>query len=236
MAKRKRKNTPQNRKRNAQQQGDETLVDLVEARDNAQDFMDRNQKTIFGVLTVLVLLVGGWLAYQNFVVAPKEEKAQSMMYQAENLFQQDSFSRALTLPGNGFLDIIENYGGTGAGNLALYYAGVSYLNIGQFDAAISYLEDYDADGDVMPVMKYGALGDAYSEAGDLGKALSLYARAADAEENDVLAPYYLKKAGLLAQKQGQVAEAREYFEQIRDEYPNSVEGRDIDKYIMRAQG
>ena len=235
MAKRKRKVTPQNVNRRAQQD-DETLVDLVEARDNAQDFMERNQKTIFGVLTVLVLLVGGWLAYQSFVVAPKEEKAQSLMYQAENLFAQDSFSRAITLPGNGFDDIIRNYGGTKAANLAHYYAGVSYLNLGQFDAAISYLEDFDADGEVLPIMKYGALGDAYSEQGDLDQALSLYARAADAEENDVLSPYYLKKAGLLAQKQGQVAEARGYFEQIRDEYPNSVEGRDIDKYILRAQG
>ena len=224
------------RKVQSNKQQDETLVDLVEARDNAQDFMDRNQKTIFGVLTVLVLLVGGWLAYKNFVVLPKEQKAQALVYQAENLFAQDSFSRALTLPDGGFLNIIENYGGTPAGNLAHYYAGVSYLNIGQFEAAISYLEDFDADGDVMPIMKYGALGDAYGEQGDLGKALSMYQKAANAEDNEVLTPYYLKKAGLLAEKQGQVADARGYFEQIRDSYPNSVEGRDIDKYILRAQG
>ena len=52
----------------------------------------------------------------------------------------------------GFSDIVKKYGGTDAGNAALYYAGVSSLNLGQFDAAISYLEDFSPCGNLLPSM------------------------------------------------------------------------------------
>ena len=118
------------RKRN-QKQSDETLVDIVEVRDQAQSFMDANQTYIFGGLVALVVLVGGFLAYKNFYKAPKQQEAVAQMYRAQQRFEQDSFALALTNPGggfSGFLDIIDEYSGTPAANTAKYYAGVSYLS------------------------------------------------------------------------------------------------------------
>ena len=40
----------------------------------------------------------------------------------------------------GFVDIIDNYGGTNAANLATYYAGIAYLNTGKYQEAIQYLD------------------------------------------------------------------------------------------------
>ena len=226
------------RRRNVKRKrADETLVDIIEVRDQAQGFVDRYQNYLFGGLTVLVLLVGGYLAYQNFYQKPRQEAATEQMFQAQVQFERDSFALALTNPGggySGFLDIIENYKGTKAANLANYYAGVSYLQLGQYVAALDYLKDFKASGDVTPIMKWGAFGDCFSELNDLEKAMKYYERAASAGENSILTPYYLKKVGLLHEHNGNLAEAKKTFEKIKAEYPDSPDGQDIDKFITRV--
>lgn len=228
------------RKRNqrGRKQQEETLVDIVEARDQAQSFIDQNQNVILGALAIVLVAVGGWLAYKNFYQTPRQQEAVEQMYQAQFQFDRDSFALALTNPGGGyegFLGIIENYGGTPAANLANYYAGISYLQLGKFDAAISYLEDYKPDGQVTPITTYGALGDAYSEQGDFGKALSLYKKAANTEDNDILTPYYLKKIGMLNEKEGNLDAARKAYAEIKEKYANSTVGKDIDKFVERVR-
>ena len=42
---------------------EETLVDLVEAREHAQDFFERNQNLIFGITALIVIIIGGFFAY-----------------------------------------------------------------------------------------------------------------------------------------------------------------------------
>lgn len=220
----------------ARRRNDETLVDIVEARDQAQGFVESNQTIILGALTVVILLIGGWLAYKNFYQAPRQQEAVEMMFPAEMQFERDSFAQALTNPGNGgigFIKIMEDYSGTPAANLARYYAGVSYLHLGQYEVAISYLKEFDADGRVLPITKYGALGDAYAESGDLEEALEYYERASDEGEDEILTPYYLKKLGMLLEKQGQTEEALEAYQEIKEEFPTSTIGADIDKYIIR---
>jgi TolA-binding protein len=227
------------KKKQQEQQDDELLVDIGQVGQDTSDFIDRNQTQIFGGLTLLVLLIGGYLAYQNFYVKPQQTAVIDKMSQAQFQFERDSFAAALTNPGAGFpglLEIIEDYGGTEAGNLANYYAGVSYLNLGQFDGAITYLNDFSANGRVMPIMKNGALGDAYAEKGDLAQALSYYQKAANAEDNEALTPYYLKKAAMLSEKQGDKAAALKMYEQIKSKYPLSADASDIDKYISRTKG
>ena len=223
------------RRRNPKK-NDETLVDIVEARENAQDFMEANQSKILMGLLAAVVLIGGFLAYKYMYQGPRNIEAAEALQQAQMQFERDSFALALQNANGdkGFLDIIDNYSGTKAANLSHYYAGISYLNLGQFDAAISYLEDFSAAGEVLPISKNGALGDAYGEKGDLDKALNYYGKAISAGENEFLTAYYLKKQGLLYEKQGKYAEATKNFEQIKSKYPFSPDGRDIDKFIARV--
>ena len=224
------------RKRN-QKKADETLVDIVEVRDSAQSFVDNNQQLIFGALVALVLAIGGVFAYNNFYMKPRQVEAEEQMFRAQEQFEQDSFALALTNPGGGymgFLDIIDSYGGTAAGNSAKYYAGISYLNLGKYEAAVDYLQQFKAKGSITPIMKYGAMGDAYSELQDFDSAMKYYKKAVGESENDFLTPYYLKKVGLLNERNGNFAEARKAYQEIQDNYPDSPIGRDIEKYITRV--
>ena len=220
---------------------DETLVDIVEKKEQAQELYNDNQNLILGALLAFVIIAGGIFAWNNFYKKPRQMSAVKEMAQAQFQFDRDSFALALDNPGGGnpgFLDIIDQYGGTPAANLSHYYAGICYLNLGgaqNIDAAISYLEDF-SESSVLSATKYGALGDAYSEKNDLGQAESNYKKAISNSDNDFLSAYYMKKLGLLFQSQGKMAEAKGMFEQIKTKYPLTPDGNGIEKYISRVSG
>lgn len=221
-----------------QDKADDLLVDLIEVQDQAKSFLDHYQMYILGGVGALVLIVGGWFAYSNLYQAPKQKEAVEQMYRAQLQFERDSFALALTNPApgfSGFLDIIDNYKGSAAANAANYYAGICYLHLGEYSAAIDYLESFKPDGDVLPIMKYGALGDAWSERGDFSKAMKNYQRAVGAGGNDFLAAYNLKKIGMLHERDGNKAKARQAYEQIQSEFPLTPAGSDIEKYLSRVQ-
>lgn len=227
------------RERRQQQKEDEKLIDIVQATDQAQTLYEQYSTYILGGVFLIVLIIGGLFAYNNFYVTPRNDEAIRQMSQAQIMFEQDSFQQALVNPGGGFpgfADIADDYSGTKAANLALYYAGICYLNIGEFGVALDYLDDYDPQGAITPIMKYGAMGDAFSEIGNFDNAMKYYKRAVKQAENDLLVPYYMKKIGLLHEKNGNFAEAKEMYQSIKAEYPNSPDGTGIQKYISRVEG
>jgi len=225
--------------RKSKKNKEEELINLVEARDSAQSWIEKNQIAFLGIIAALVLLVAAYFIYNRFIKAPAEVEAAAQLSQAQFQFERDSFTLALTNPGNGFLgflDIIDEYGGTKSGNLSNYYAGVSYLHLGQYEVAVDYLEDFKAGGLFGPVLKYGTLGDAYSELQNFDKAIANYSKAANQnEEDELMSPYYLFKLGLLKETQGDKEGAATAFKKIRDSYPNSEYGKDINKYIVRVE-
>jgi tetratricopeptide (TPR) repeat protein len=214
------------------------IVNLVEVKEQAQDFFAKNRNLILGVVFGIVLLIGGYLLYKFLYQAPREKEAVSAMYQAEMQFKRDSFASALNNPGGGFegfADIVENYGGTKAGNTAKLYAGLCQLNLGKFQEAIDYLDDYDANDDITPSVKYGAMADATAELGDIEKAYGYYEKAANAGSDEFTAPFYLNKLGLLQFSKNQNDKALSTFKKIFEEYPASQEAREAEKFIARLE-
>ncbi|HQW71267.1 MAG: tetratricopeptide repeat protein [Saprospiraceae bacterium] len=205
---------------------------------SVRSMIDKNKNLIIGILAAFVLLVGGYFIYKNFFVKPKNDLAVDQMFQAQFMFDKDSFQMALNNPGvggSGFLKIIDNYGNTETGNLAKYYAGICYLNLNDYDKAIKYLEDYNPSGDVTPAMTYAGLGDAYSEKKNDDKALSNYQKAASSADNDVTGPYTLKKLGMFQEKMGKWSDAEKSYKKILDDYAQTPEAPAIEVFYERAK-
>lgn len=208
---------------------------------SAGSFFEQNQRLLVYGLGVILLAVAGWYFYKTQIVEPKQQEAMAAMWQAEMLFERDSFQQALNGPEggyDGFLAIIDKYSGTKAANLSNYYAGVCYLQSNDIDNAMTYMDAFDPENDVLAAMKYGILGDCYSEKQDFDKAMDFYGKAGDATENEVVAVVYLKRLGLLQEKQGKKEDALKTFERIRRDYPNPglTDWREIEKYIYRLGG
>ncbi len=224
-------------KQKNKKQEDEVLMDVGQSLSRVEHFFEENRKSITVIIVALFVIVGGYFAYLYLYQNPRENEAQEYIFNAQRYFEQDSLNLALNGDGSsyGFLDIADEYSGTKAGNLANYYAGVSYLNLGQFESAIEYLDKFDGDDAVLSVIANGAIGDAFLELNQPEEALDYYKRAVSGEENGFVVPFYLKKAGLVAEQQGNFKDAEKYYTRIKKEFKDSQEAADIDKYIARVE-
>jgi tetratricopeptide (TPR) repeat protein len=202
----------------------------------AKGFWNKNQKPLLAVIGILVVLIGGWYVYKNYIVAPKEEEAENAMFKAEQYFRQDSLKLALNGDkfNRGFVYIINNYSSTKAGNLAKYYAGLCYLRTNDFNKAVTYLKDFKTSAKQVQMMAYGALGDAYSELNKNDDAVTYYKKAAEEFTEDVtMSSEYLFRAALKLETIGKNSEALELYKELKQKYPNTERGFSADKYIYR---
>jgi tetratricopeptide (TPR) repeat protein len=217
--------------------GDKNVSVIEGALGRTENFIEKNQKIIMYVVAAVFIIVGGYMLFKKFYLAPREEEAQKAMFWAERYFEKDSLDLALNGDNVnvGFLDIIDNYGMTKSANLAHYYAGIILLKQGEYEEAIDYLEDFDSDDQIVGPMAEGAIGDANMELEDNDKALEHYLKAADMQDNQFTTPMFLMKAGWTYEIMGKYDEALKLYERIRTDYYKSVEWREIEKYITRAK-
>jgi len=188
------------------------------------------------IIGAIVVLIVGYLGYKNFMQEPNEKKAMEAMYHAEEYYRMDSVKLALNGDNinAGFAKIVSKYGGTKAANLAAFYAGSCYLKLGDYSNAVKYLKDFSTSDQLLQARAYGLLGDAYSEQNKKEDAVDEYKKAGSLfEKDDVLSPEYLYRAGYLYESMGKNKEAIEMYQAIKDKYPKSQRGGDIDKYLAR---
>ena len=223
----------------------EVFSTLDATASKTEDFVAKNQKIILGVVGAIAFLTVGYLAYQKFIAAPKEDETSTEMFVAQQNFQKatdgvasDSLYK-LALNGSegkfGFVKIADEYSGTDAGNLANYYAGIAFLNTEKYAEAIEYLGKFKSDDIVLSALAKGAIGDAYSQNNQPKEALENYVKAAEANKNDFTTPRFLLKAGKTALAMGNKADALKYFTDIKDNFDASPEAATIDALIGLAQ-
>ena len=232
-----------------EQQLESTTAEVFETLDanasKTEEFVANNQNTILGLIGAITVVVLGYLAYDAYVLTPKNETAVSELNQAQYYFNlavngEESavlYERAINGGDGkyGFLDIIENYSGTPAAGLAQYSTGMAYLNTKQYEKAISYLEDFSSDDVLLSALANGALGDAHAQLGDNQKALKYYKAAVNASDNGFTTPKYLFKAGLVGANMNQNSEALGFFKRIQDEFSASPEAAQIEIQIGRLE-
>ena len=210
--------------------------EINETFTKVQGIWEKFQKQILAVVAILVIGVGGWYGYNEYIIKPKEEKAADALFKAQQFFAIDSSNLVLNGDGQnkGVLFILKNYGGTKSANLCNYYAGVSYLKLGNFNNAVKYLKDFSTPAKQIQLMAYGCLGDAYAELNKKEEAIENYKKAAttfDSDENN--SAEYLFRAALLLETTGKNKEALELYKELKEKFPKTEKGFQVDKYIYR---
>ena len=156
------------------------------------------------------------------------------MAAAEQNFRAADYELALNGDGNtlGFVQIIDEYGKK-AGKSVYFYAGVCELQLGEWEQAIKYLQAYNGKDAILAARATACIGDAYVGLEDYKKALGFFEKAA--EVDNMYAAGYLLKAGAVAEVLGDNAKALSFYKKIKDQYPQSMEAYDVDKYIGRIE-
>lgn len=206
---------------------------VVEAVSKTDLFFKENKNLIIGVAVAAVLVAFGIFAFQKWYYQPKAREAQQQLYPAEMAFKAESWETALNGDGNnlGIAQVIEDYG-KATPAAAWFEAGICELQLGNYESAIEYLKNYKGKDAILKARSISCMGDAYVGLEDYAKALDCFVKAAGVIDN-IYAAAYLLKAGVTAEQLGKNEEALKYYKTIKEQYPQSMEGYDIDKYISR---
>ena len=222
------------------------LNTLDETASKSEQWIEKNSKPLFYSLVIIVGLFLAYLAYTKYIVEPTELEASNELafprkYYDEAATAGSGIDSLLTLGLEGadgkygFLDIASSFSGTKAGNLANYYAGASYLQMKEYDKAIEFLGKFDSDDEMLGPVALGAMGDAFSDIDQSEEALEYYEKAANKKENEFTTPLFLYKAGQTAMELKKFDKAEQLFTKIKENYPKSDQGKDIEKFINVAK-
>ncbi len=212
---------------------------IGEAVSKTESFFENNSKAIVLAIVALFVVVGGGFGYRKLVVEPRAEKASELIAEAQYRFEAENPNYELALNGDengaGFLNVVEQYGSTPAGNLAKHYAGICYLKSGDKESALEYLKAFSPvkglAGQVVNAQNLGLQGDIAVENGDYEAAVKLFEKAVKSSDNLYTTPLYLRKMGLALKALGRNAEATAAFEKILAAYPASIDAREAEKLI-----
>ncbi len=224
----------------------EVFNTLDETASKSEQWVEKNQKIIFTGLIVVAGVILAFLAYNKYVIEPKEKEAADELAFPKRYFEEaqntsvavDSLYN-LSLNGTdgkyGLIDIVDNYSSTKAGNLAKYMSGIAFLKTGDYESAIKYLSDFSSEDEMLAALAKGNIGDAFVEIGQPEDALQYYLEAARVKDNNFTSPLYLFRAGNVAMELGKFSDAEGYYQTIKDDYSKSDEAQNIDIFIQRAQ-
>lgn len=224
----------------------EVFNTLDETASKSEQWVEKNQKIIFGGVIAIAIIILGYVAYNKYVIEPNEKEAADELAFPKRYFEEAQNTTAsvdslynLSLNGAdgkyGLVDIAESYSGTKAGNLAKYMSGIAFLKTGDYESAIQYLSEFKSDDKMLAALALGNIGDAFVEINQMEDALSYYLDAANLNDNNFTSPLYLFKAGNVAMSLGKFDDAEKYFSKIKNSFSKSEEGKNIDIFIQRAQ-
>lgn len=215
----------------------ETKIDELEGLTSTESFIDQYKNPILIAGGAIVVIILGIVGYQKLISEPREAESVEAYWPAFYEFEQDSMNLAIN--GNeyfdGMLDIADEYSGTSGGNIANYTLAINSMKAGNYEEALDYLDECDFDDVVVGSLVVGLKGDCYVELDDYSKAVGFFEDAAEREANEFTTPMFLKKAGITYEALNQPSEALGVYNKIKEDWPESEEAKDIEKYIARVQ-
>ena len=215
---------------------------LDKGSSKTQQWVEKNKNVILGLVGFISIMLIGVFTYSKLITEPKESNAFNEMYFAQKKFEEailidnDSLYN-IALSGDelnmGMLDVIEEFSGTNAANLAHYYTGMMYLNMNDYENSIKYLSKFSSNDILLSSLASGSIGDAFAELNQFEDAYDYYVKASKGD-NNYTTPLFLYKAGTVAMRLNKFKKAEEYFTSIKLDYPKSPEAKNIDAFISKA--
>lgn len=196
-------------------------------------YYNQNKSKVITITSSIAVVIALGIAYV-IVSASNEEKAQMLLYQAEQYFAASDWEKALngdpTAGTAGFASIVSNYGSTDAGNMAAYFAAVSSLNLANNDDALMYIRKHDAPNDVIGLGAVTLHATIEANAGNFKEAGNLYLKAANMAESETNSPQQLLLAAIHFMAGDLNSDALKAVNRIIEDYPDSpqvIEARKI---------
>lgn len=217
---------------------DQQAGDEMDQLTTTENLFERYKKVLIYAGVGIFIVIIGIVGYQKFVVEPHIEESQEVYWNAFYDFEKgDTTGTAIRGTENymGMEEIAEEYNGTPGGDIANYVMAIDYMEKGDYDMALEYLDETEFEDVMVGTLVIGLKGDCYVEKGDYETAVTYFEQAAEREKNEFTTPMFLKKAGLTYEELGDNENAVIAYQKIKDEWPETMTGKEIEKYLVRAQ-
>ncbi len=204
----------------------------IESLSKAEAFIAKNNKKIVVGLIAAVVLAVAILVVRS-INENKAEAGQEAFTFTENaaLMAVDSLSNAAALADlEAYLD---EFGGKAVG-IASFEAGIAAYEVKDYAKAIEYFSEYEGEDAIFNARALACIADCHVELGNYEEAYKNYVAALETADND-LASEYAFRAGLVAEKLGNNADALAMYNTVKENYPASPRAMEIEKYISRAE-
>lgn len=210
---------------------------LLQSYAKVQSFYLQNKNIIIWAGVAVILLIALSFGYYYYS-QQQETRAQELMGMAETYYLNGNYESALMGSEEeftvGFEQIINNYSGTDAANLARYYAAVCEYKLGNTDLALNYINSYEFPDGIMGVAPLSFKGVLLTEMGNHEEAAQTYVEAAELDLNESTTPYNYLEAANAFQDAGNMEQAREYAQLIVDDYPNSAQVAEAQRLLGKT--
>jgi tetratricopeptide (TPR) repeat protein len=186
---------------------------------NFQDWFKANTKLIGGVaLAIVAIVIIGY--FYSSGKAADELAANRELRKVQQLYQQQQYR--LAIAGDpaqqimGFEEIVEKYGGTPTGEVAMIYLGNSYLYTGELDKAMAAFEDASPDSDMLRAAASAGEAAVLEIRGNKAEAAELFEDAAVSFDNELLSSERFLTAGRNYAQAGNMEKAKEMLEKVKE--------------------
>ena len=200
-----------------------------------QEFLYNNRTLAYGIagaFVVVLIAIGGYAFWQS----QRGDEAQALLGSIVRIYEEGGYREALDGVGDtpGLLTIAGDYGSSDAGNLARFYAADALFRLGEYDQALDYFEAFDKGDNIVGASALAGEAAIHEIQGNYGRAGDLYERAATVYDDELTSPGYLHNAGRSYEKAEQYEDARDAYQRIRDQYPDSNQAQSIDFFLARV--
>jgi tetratricopeptide (TPR) repeat protein len=203
--------------------------EFVEAAFDFTQWIEKHWKTVVMVVVAIVvvaLLVYGWV----WNAGRKRDEAAQFVAQGITAYeraQAADFADADELSGalDHFDSAIDASSRSAAGDSAKFYRGATLYRLGRTDEAITALREVAGGGSAAVTLDWTAtslLAEVYVESGQSEQALSLLSEAAARDEAAYPTDLVLLQLGRIQRDGGDEASARQSWQRIVDEFPDSA--------------
>lgn len=195
------------------------------------------QYFLIGGVAVILIAVGSFFYMQQ--KSKNNERANVELSRVLPAF--DSGMYLESIEGNpqskvmGLKKIVSEYGNSENGEIAKVYLGHAYFYLGKVDEALKNYEDFDGSNELFIAAAFAGEAACYEAKNDLEKAAELYRKASSVSEENVLNPQYLLFSGINLLKVKKITEAKEIFERIKKDFPTTVSGREVERYLAQVE-
>ncbi len=211
----------------AKKNTEETILDVQEVYTKTELFIEKNKKTLLGVMVAVIVAILAFFMYNNFVKQPAIANANEEAHMAEMYFMMDSLDAAKNGADlwDGLETIADMHAGTPVGMRAHYQLGVINRDNGDFEAALENFKAANFASPLLGTMVNGNIGDclvevgaSYEEGDDANskykEALPYFKKAATSSPDEVTTQLYYKKAATVCLKLDLYKEAVSMYEGI----------------------